>query len=756
MALFNLPKRDNKEEIISKAKKTATPSTTSKKSVDIKDRVTTLLGKYKDSYLNIISLDDLKSYVDKCIEDGIVSIDTETEGLDNINDKIVGVSLKSPSQRAVYIPINHLSQYTKQRISTQLTEDEVSIELQRLVDACGTIWHNAKFDIRVFNWQLNVKVPDYNVLWDTYVGANMLNENEAHGLKYLYCKYITNGEDTIATFGNLFGNTKFSEVPLEVAYIYAGHDAEMTLSLFFFQYEFLNYDNYINSTEYAGISYVFNMIEMPSVLVSISMEDTGVCIDKDFAKELSTEYTEILIKYENQFYEELSEYSNEITAYHRKHKQNAKIDKILNYNSPSQLAILLYDIIGVDVVDKDNPRGTGEEIISQIDLPICKTILKCREYTKLLKTYIDKLPNEVNLKTNKLHARFNPCGTVTGRFSSDSPNLQNLPSHNKEIRKMFVAREGHVFVGSDYSQQEPRILAHMSGDENLIQAYKEGKDIYAWVASMVYKMDYDECRELNSDGSRNVKCTEKGLKCRKSVKSIVLGVMYSKGAASIAEDLHISTKEAENLYNTFFESFPKVRKFIEDSQEMARVKGYVTTAWGRKRRLPNVQLPEYEFSRNEEVLDFDPLSFEKNQIELPIDTQLVNYFKKRLDNARSFKQVNELIGLAKNQGLNITSNMKKINSARRQCVNSRIQGSAADMVKLALINLYLNEELRDLGFKLVLTVHDEIIGECPIENSKRAAELLSKIMIETSMQRIDVPMRCDVTITKQWGGEEIK
>lgn len=755
MALFDLPKRDNKAVILDKAKRTTTPASTQKNTVDLTEKVSTLLGKYKNSYGNIYTLDELNNYVDKCIEDGIVSIDTETEGLDNIRDKIVGVSLKSPSQKAVYIPINHLSKYTKQRISSQLNEEQVRSVLQRLVDDCATIWHNAKFDIRVFNWQLKVKVPDYNVMWDTYVGANMLNENEQHGLKYLYSKYITKGEDEILTFSNLFGSTKFSEVPLDVAYIYAAHDAEMTLELFFFQYDFLSFDNYENDTEYAGISYVFNMIEMPSVIVSIEMEDNGVCIDKKFASELSEKYTKILKEYEAQFYSELEEYSDKIEAYINKNRRNPKIDRKINYNSPTQLAILLYDIIGIAPVDKEKPRGTGEEIISMIDIPICKTILKCREYTKLLKTYIDKLPNEVNSLTNRLHARFNPCGTVTGRFSSDSPNLQNLPSHNKEIRLMFVAREGHVFVGSDYSQQEPRILAHMSNDENLINAYKEGKDIYAWIASMVYKMDYDECRELNSDGSRNPKCTEKGLKCRKSVKSIVLGIMYSKGAASIAEDLHISTKEAEDLYNTFFNSFPKVKKFIDDSQDMASAKGFVTTAWGRKRRLPDMLLPMYNFSRDNNAIDFDPLSFDKRQIDLPIDNQLINYFSAKLERSRSYKQVNEIIEIAKEQGIIITSNVKQINSARRQCVNSRIQGSAADMIKSALINLYLNKELRELGFKLVLTVHDEIIGECPIENAKKAAEILSKTMIETSMEKIDVPMRCDVTITKQWGGEEV-
>ena len=234
----------------------------------------------------------------------------------------------------------------------------------------------------------------------------------------------------------------------------------------------------------------------------------------------------------------------------------------INYSSPKQLSILLYDIIKVAPVSKDNPRGTGEDILVKLNLSVGNAVLKCRGLEKLIGTYIDKLPKDINPKTGKIHASFNLTGTVTGRFSSSDPNLQNIPSHNKEIRKMFVAEEGCVFVGSDYSQQEPRILAHMSGDEHLIQAYKEGKDIYAWVASLVYKVPYEDCLEFNPDGTTN----DKGKERRGMLKAIVLGVMYSKGCCKYCGNIGNNKEEAQKVYNTFFKTFPKIKAFIDSSQ----------------------------------------------------------------------------------------------------------------------------------------------------------------------------------------------
>jgi DNA polymerase I-like protein with 3'-5' exonuclease and polymerase domains len=489
---------------------------------------------------------------------------------------------------------------------------------------------------------------------------------------------------------------------------------------------------------------------MPCIKVVVDMEDNGIALDSSFSKELSNKYHSLLDEARDKYYSCLDEYTNRINNYRKINKAASKLSDPINYASPTQLAILLYDIIGVKPVDKDSPRGTGEDILNKIDLPICKAILKCREYEKLLGTYIDKLPELVNPKTGKLHTVFNQCGTVTGRFSSNSPNFQNIPSHNQDIRKMFVADDGYVLVGSDYSQQEPRTLASICEDENLIQAYKDGKDIYAWIASMVYKVPYEECKEFNPDGSKN----PEGKKRRSRMKAIVLGIMYSKGSASIATDLGISKKEADNIFNTFFEEFPSIKRFIETSQQYAIEYGYVTTLWGRKRRLPDIQLPKYDFKLIEGVNE-DPLDFSGVE-DLTVDQFTVDKYTKQLDRCFYYEDTLSLVSKAREEGINIKVNTMKIEDARRQCVNSIIQGSAADMVKLALISIYNDKQLKDNGFKLIMTVHDEIIGQCPIENAKKVSERLSQVMIESALERVSVPMKCDAEITKRWTGEGIE
>jgi DNA polymerase I-like protein with 3'-5' exonuclease and polymerase domains len=754
MPLLDLPKRDSKESIIKKAKtKTKSVQTVVNSMDQVRQRVNANLGKYADKYKVITDLEAFNKYIDKCIEEGLVAIDTETTGLNPILNKIVGVSLKSPTQVGVYIPINHTSVFTKTRVDSQLKEQEVKQPLQRLVDNVGTIWHNGKFDIRVLKWQLGIEVNDESIIWDTLIGSHILNENEPHGLKYLYNNYIVNpetGEDEIFKYSDLFDGTNFAEVPIDTAYIYAAHDAEMTYELFKFQWPYLNHENIKKDNSYSGISYVFNYVELPAIKVVSEMENQGVTLDIDYAKGLEIKYKKELDQAKEVFYKELEKIQPQLISYNIKNP--GKLSNPINYSSPKQLAILLYDIMKLESVSKDNPRGTGEDILLKLDNNIGDAVLKCRALEKLLGTYIEKLPKDINPNTNKIHTSFNLTGTVTGRFSSSDPNLQNIPSQNKDIRKMFVADKGYVFIGSDYSQQEPRILAHMSGDTELQKAYKENKDIYAWVASLVYKIPYEECLEVRPDGTKNPEAKQR----RNILKAIVLGVMYSKGPASIAETLNISKKEAEGVMKTFFDRFPRVKTFISDSQLMAKNKGFVETAWGRKRRLPDMLLPEYEFSVIEGAVEnFDPLNFDV-QKKLEITPQLVEEYTSLLSRAFGYKKVTEIIDNAKQDGIIIKANTMRIEDAKRQCVNSRIQGSAADMIKSALVRLGRNQELKDLGFRLLMTVHDEIIGQAPYENRKRAGELLSKIMIEAALERVSVPMRCDVEITTSWTGKEVE
>ena len=386
---------------------------------------------------------------------------------------------------------------------------------------------------------------------------------------------------------------------------------------------------------------------------------------------------------------------------------------------------------------------------------MAKVILEYREVKKLLTTYIDKLPECVG-KDGRIHCNFNQYGANTGRFSSSDPNLQNIPSHNKDIRKMFIASEGYVLMSSDYSQQEPKVMTQMCGDPKMIDAYKHGKDLYAEIAALSFNTSYENCLEFRPDGTTN----PEGKSRRSQAKSILLGVLYGRGVPSIAEQLGTTTKKAQAIKDSVFKGFPAIPKFEQDSLNMAYEKGYVTTLWGRKRRLPNLQLPEFEFTwkdgapPEDDLLDFDDMNEPAyNEAEVPEDVQ--DYYIKKLSNCWG-SQKRKIFEAAANDGIIITDNGAKIADAQRQCVNARIQGSAADMSKLAMILVGKDKRLKELGFRLLIPVHDELIAECPEENVKECSERFAKLMSQAAESRLEIPIKCDVEITRAWYGEKVE
>lgn len=698
------------------------------------------LGKFKDNIKVIYNVDELSQFIDLCLSNGIVAIDTETTSLDPITCELVGVCLYTPTSTSVYVPVNHQSYITASRLEEQIDIDDLTTQLNRLKNI-KHVYHNAKYDLRVLHWYLGIDFVPY---WDTMIASKLLNENESMALKYQYAKYIEKSNKEY-DFDSLFKGVDFRQVPIDIAAMYAATDAYITYQLYEYQ------KNILERTEYANIYSLFKNVEMPLIPVLADMENTGICIDNNFAQDLSNKYHKQLDELEAKVYEEVNKYADQINEYRIKHP-GCKLSDPISITSPTQLAILLYDIIGVSAVDKEKPRGTGEEILLKINLPLCKCILDYREVVKLVTTYIDKLPAVVNTKTNRIHASFNQCGAATGRLSSSDPNLQNIPSHNKEIRQMFVPTSGYAFVSSDFSQQEPRTLAHFSGDENMINAYLEGKDFYATIASKIYGLPYDECKEFRPDGSVN----PEGKKRRTSCKSVLLGIMYGRGAASVAEQMGLTTKAAQEIIDSFYKEFPKVKQWMDKTVADAKLYGFVETLWGRRRRLPDMQLPEYEFtSTSSTPNNFNPL-FDDFEIDTSISDDKINYYKKQLNNARGFRDKLNIKTRALNDGIKIKDNGGFIAEATRQCVNSRIQGSAADMTKLAMCCIWNDQRLKDLGFKILITVHDEIIGECPVENAQKAAEILSEDMINSARDKVCVPMKCDAEITKAWYGEQIK
>lgn len=408
------------------------------------------LGDYKNDYDCIRSEDELEAYITKCISNGVCALDTETTGLNPMLDDIVGFSLYTPNNRAVYIPISHIDYITNTKIDNQLSKDFCKQQLDRLKEASTKlIMFNAKFDIRVLRHQIGTYLTAY---WDGYIAQKLLNENETeNGLKSLHAKYILKGQKDAFSFSDLFKNIPFNLVPIKTGYIYAARDALVTHELYQYQEQFLdaNYPKCIEK-DLVEVANLYRNIEMPLIDVVATMEDNGIKIDLDYLHSLSDKYNKLLLEREAEFYKLCDKYADKIEAYRRANPNN-KLGSMINIASSTQIAILLYDILGEKPIPRQPARGTGEDVLKAMNNEFCKAILDYREVAKLISTYVDKMEKVINPNDGKVHCSFNQYGAKTGRFSSDSPNLQNIPSHNKDIRKMFVADDGYVLMSSDYS-----------------------------------------------------------------------------------------------------------------------------------------------------------------------------------------------------------------------------------------------------------------------------------------------------------------
>lgn len=714
MPLFSIPKRPDRcddSNILKKSKSTKKATSSVKGGGSLISKISLItntvkerLGKYSDRYSVITDLDELHNYISACIDNGIVSIDTETEGLDTMSDKIAGLCLYTPNKKGVYVPINHISYITNDRVEPQLTESECSTELQRLVDAnTFIIMFNADFDIRVCRHQLNVRLK---CDWDCYLASRCLNENEPENkLKVLHNKYVLDGKGDAWTFDSLFKGIKFTLIPINTAYLYAGRDPEITYELYEFQKPFLTATEEVCiNQDLVGVSNVFHNIEMRCVNVIADMEDNGILFDFNKHAELSEKYHKLLLEKEQECHRLLAEYDSMIQDY--RVVGSIHLDDPVNLNSPTQVSAILYDILKVGVIDSNKPRGTGEDILQKIDLPFAKCLIEYKELSKLVSAFIDSLPEYVK-SDGRIHCRLNQYGAGTGRMSCQDPNLQQIPSHNKEIRTMFRASDNYVLMSSDYSQQEPKCLAalcSLEGDSSLLNTFLSGKDLYSEIASKSFNVPYEECLEFNPDGTTN----KAGKQRRTQAKSILLGILYGRGVASIAEQLNCSTEKAQSIKNSVFSAFPSIKNFEADSIEFAKSNGYVTTICGRKRRLPDIQLPEYEFSyinvdASADLLDFD----DSDSNDVPYDVMYSYYIQ--LKNANSGGRF-RIKANAEKDNIRIKDNNGFIAQAVRQCVNARIQGSSADLTKLALIDLAENEELKSLGFRLLIPVHDRLFA----------------------------------------------
>ena len=329
--------------------------------------------------------------------------------------------------------------------------------------------------------------------------------------------------------------------------------------------------------------------------------------------------------------------------------------------------------------------------------------------------------------------------------------LQNIPSHAKDIRGIFKASKGYSICGSDYSAQEPRSTATLSGDSNMLGAYKEGKDLYAVIASKCYHNDYWDNLEFNEKGVYQ----PDGADRRSKAKTILLGITYGMGSSTLAERMSLSKEEAGKIIEDFYKGFPGVKKLTDDSQQMLRTKGYVTDMFGRRRHIPDAMLPKYELTMSGGNNLFNPLLHSINQLDDKSE-KLIAKYRDELEKATWKKDKDLIIAQAKKDGITVKDNSGFVSRALRQCLNARIQGTAASMTKLAMIMVHNDKELNDLGFKLLVTVHDEMFGECPTENSERCGKRLCEVMIEAAKVRCGiVPWKCDPYTVKHWYADNL-
>ena len=568
----------------------------------------------------------------------ILSLDTETTSTNAIDAELVGLSFSVKEFEAFYIPVpaNREEALKIVNIFKPVYEDPKILK----------VGQNLKYDLEVLhNYGINLA----GSMWDTMIAHYLIQPELRHNMDYMaeiYLNYQTIHIDELIGPKGKKQKSMRDLAPSEV-YEYAAEDADVTLRL----KNKLEPELRKNECEH-----LFYDIEMPLMPVLAEMEMNGVMLDTDSLKETSSVLTNRMNEIEARIYELAGEK--------------------FNIASPKQVGDILFDKLKIVEKAKKTKTGqyvTSEEVLQQLKNKheIVADILEHRGLKKLLGTYIDALPNLINKRTGHIHTSFNQTITATGRLSSSDPNLQNIPirgEDGKEIRKAFVPEPGCLFFSADYSQIELRVMAHLSEDENMIQVFREGKDLHAATAANIYKKNIEEVTRDERTKSKRAN----------------FGIIYGITVFGLAERLNISRDEAKQLIDGYFETFPQVHNYMENSKRVAREKGYVTTLFGRRRYLPDIN------SHNATVRGF----------------------------------------------------------AERNAINAPIQGTAADIIKVAMIRISKRFKKENIRSKMILQVHDELNFSVYPEEK----EIVKRIVIEEMQGAINlkVPLVADSGFGENW------
>ena len=605
---------------------------------DLKNQILGSLKTLKVDYQLIDSKEKRLDLIQNLLTKNLISIDTETTNTDPFYAELVGLSFSYQENQAFYVPIP----------SDQTEAQKVMNEFRSVYENENTIkvGQNIKYDITVLeNYQIKVK----GKLFDTMVAHYVIQPELRHNMDYLaenYLHYRTiHIEELIGPKGK--GQKNMRDLSPKDVYEYACEDADVTLKLKnVLEKELKKYKE----------ERLFYEIEMPLIPVLCSMERNGVRIDTDTLKQTSKEYTERMNLLEKEIHE------------------LAGIN--FNISSPKQVGEILFD--KMHIVDKAKKTKSGQYVTSEEVLEslrnkheIIAKILEYRCLKKLLGTYIDALPLLINPKDGHIHTSFNQTITATGRLSSSNPNIQNIPVRNedgKEIRKAFIPDDGCEFFSADYSQIELRVMAHLSCDKNMIEAFREGDDIHAATAAKIFKKPLDEVSKEE----------------RRKAKTANFGIIYGISAFGLAERMGVSRTEAKQLIDGYFITYPQIKEYMDQSIQKARINGYIETISGRRRYLPDIN------SHNSIVRGY----------------------------------------------------------AERNAINAPIQGSAADIIKVAMIRIYQKFQAEGIKSKMILQVHDELnFSVYPDEKEKVKQIVLYEMEHAYSMQ---VPLKADYGWGMNW------
>ena len=583
----------------------------------------------------------------------LFAIDCETTALDPMRARLVGISFavaEDEEVKAAYLPLAHDYEGAPQ----QLPVDTVLEALRPLLEQAPKAGQNLKYDWHVFR---NAGVTLTPITHDTMLQSYVLNSTERHGLDELALKYLgyrTTHYTEVAGKGRKQIN--FAQVPIEQAAPYAAEDAELVLRLHQVLWPKLQQDDKLRR--------VYEEIEIPLEPVLARMEHTGVLLDAEQLKAYSKELEEKLKALEQQAW--------------------ALAGEPFNLNSTKQLQAVLFDKLGLPVLKK-TPKGqpsTAESVLQELAeqghaLP--RLILQYRSLAKLKSTYTDALVRQINPDTGRVHTSYQQAVTATGRLSSTDPNLQNIPVRTPEgrrIRQAFIAPQGAQILAADYSQIELRIMAHFSGDENLIRAFEQGLDIHRATAAEIFGVPVEE---VTPD-------------MRRHAKTVNFGLIYGMSAFGLAKQLEIDRKQAQAYIDTYFQRYPGVKRYMDEIREQARQQGYVETLMGRRLYLPDIH------SRNPQVRQY----------------------------------------------------------AERAAINAPLQGTAADIIKTAMIRLdaWLREDLPPHALygdvRMIMQVHDELVFEVPDEVTLEHPVARTIRQIMESAMTLRVPLVADMGIGPNW------